>query len=55
MTRADDNIHRRLESSRQTAQYFLNGGVAPITTVLSDGRTVEAATVGHDVVNDKTV
>jgi len=28
--------------------YFLNGGVASITTVLSDGTTVEAATVGDE-------
>jgi len=28
--------------------YFLNGGVASITTVLTDGRTVEAATVGDE-------
>jgi CRP-like cAMP-binding protein len=30
------------------AVYFLNGGVASITTVLSDGTTVEAATVGSE-------
>src|SRR5438874_1745123 len=28
--------------------YFLNGGVASITTALSDGRLVEAATVGDE-------
>jgi CRP-like cAMP-binding protein len=28
--------------------YFLNGGVASITTVLSDGTTVEAATIGDE-------
>jgi hypothetical protein len=28
------------------AVYFLNGGVASIRTVLSDGTTVEAVTVG---------
>jgi len=28
--------------------YFLNGGVASITTVLADGTTVEAATVGDE-------
>ncbi len=28
--------------------YFLNGGVASITTALSDGTTVEAATVGDE-------
>jgi CRP-like cAMP-binding protein len=28
--------------------YFLNGGVASITTLLSDGTTVEAATVGDE-------
>ena len=28
--------------------YFLNGGVASITTVLADGTTVEAATVGNE-------
>jgi CRP-like cAMP-binding protein len=28
--------------------YFLNGGVASITTILSDGTTVEAATVGDE-------
>ena len=31
-----------------TTVYFLNGGVASITTVLSDGTTVEAATVGDE-------
>ena len=30
------------------AVYFLNGGVASITTALSDGTTVEAATVGDE-------
>jgi CRP-like cAMP-binding protein len=30
------------------AVYFLNGGVASITTVLSDGTTIEAATVGSE-------
>src|SRR5204863_4436448 len=30
------------------AVYFLNGGVASITTTLSDGRMVEAATVGDE-------
>jgi CRP-like cAMP-binding protein len=30
------------------AVYFLNGGVASITTVLSDGTMVEAATVGDE-------
>jgi CRP-like cAMP-binding protein len=28
--------------------YFLNGGVASITTILSDGTTVEAATIGDE-------
>lgn len=28
--------------------YFLNSGVASITTILSNGRTVEAATVGDE-------
>src|SRR2546421_12069666 len=28
--------------------YFLNGGVASITTALSDGTTVEAATIGDE-------
>jgi hypothetical protein len=28
--------------------YFLNGGVGSITTVLEDGTTVEAATVGDE-------
>jgi CRP-like cAMP-binding protein len=31
-----------------SAVYFLNGGVASITTILSDGTTVEAATVGDE-------
>ena len=30
------------------AVYFLNGGVASITTILRDGTTVEAATVGDE-------
>src|SRR5882762_5155048 len=30
------------------AVYFLNGGVASITTILLDGTTVEAATVGDE-------
>jgi CRP-like cAMP-binding protein len=30
------------------AVYFLNGGVASITTTLSDGTRMEAATVGHE-------
>jgi len=30
------------------AVYFLNGGVASITTALSDGTSVEAATVGNE-------
>jgi len=31
-----------------TVVYFLNGGVASITTVLADGTAVEAATVGNE-------
>jgi hypothetical protein len=30
------------------AVYFLNGGVASITTALSDGTMVEAATIGDE-------
>jgi hypothetical protein len=30
------------------AVYFLNGGVASISTVLSDGTTVDAAAVGNE-------
>jgi len=30
------------------AVYFLNGGVASITTALSDGTSVEAATIGNE-------
>jgi CRP-like cAMP-binding protein len=39
-------LHKNGEPLR--AVYFLNGGVASITTVLSDGTTVEAATVGDE-------
>src|SRR5581483_2116417 len=39
-------LHRSGEPLR--AVYFLNGGVASITTTLSDGTTVEAATVGDE-------
>ena len=39
-------LHKNAEPLR--AVYFLNGGVASITTVLSDGTTVEAATVGDE-------
>jgi CRP-like cAMP-binding protein len=39
-------LHRPGEPLR--AVYFLNGGVASIRTVLSDGTTVEAATVGDE-------
>jgi CRP-like cAMP-binding protein len=33
---------------RLRAVYFLNGGVASLTTMLSDGRMVEATTVGNE-------
>ncbi len=39
-------FHKSGESLRHV--YFLNGGVASITTTLSDGTTVEAATVGDE-------
>ena len=39
-------LHKNGERFRTV--YFLNGGVASITTVLSDGTTVEAATVGDE-------
>jgi CRP-like cAMP-binding protein len=39
-------LHKNGEPLRSV--YFLNGGVASITTVLSDGTTVEAATVGDE-------
>jgi len=39
-------LHKSGEPLR--AVYFLNGGVASITTVLSDGTPVEAATVGDE-------
>jgi len=39
-------LHRAGEPLRTV--YFLNGGVASITTVLSDGAMVEAATVGDE-------
>jgi CRP-like cAMP-binding protein len=39
-------LHRRDE--RVDAVYFLNEGVASITTVLPDGTRMEAATVGHE-------
>jgi CRP-like cAMP-binding protein len=39
-------LHQNAEPLRVV--YFLNGGVASITTVLSDGTTVEAATVGDE-------
>jgi len=39
-------LHKNGEPLR--AVYFLNGGVASITTVLSDGTAVEAATVGDE-------
>jgi len=39
-------LHKNGEPIRNV--YFLNGGVASITTVLSDGTTVEAATVGDE-------
>lgn len=39
-------LHRSGEPIRTV--YFLNGGMASITTVLADGTTVEAATVGDE-------
>ena len=39
-------IHTRDEDVN--AVYFLNGGVASITTVLPDGTRMEGATVGHE-------
>jgi CRP-like cAMP-binding protein len=39
-------LHKSGEPFRRV--YFLNGGVASITTLLSDGTTVEAATVGDE-------
>lgn len=36
------------QGARVEHVYFLNGGVASITTVLEDGGTVEAATVGDE-------
>jgi CRP-like cAMP-binding protein len=39
-------LHKQGELIRQV--YFPNGGVCSITTVLSDGMTVEAATVGDE-------
>ena len=44
------NVRQVLHKNGEPLQdvYFLNGGVASITTVLSDGRTVEAATVGDE-------
>jgi len=39
-------LHKNGEALRTV--YFLNGGVASITTILSDGTTVEAATVGDE-------
>ena len=39
-------LHKNGEPFR--AVYFLNGGVASITTVLLDGTSVEAATVGDE-------
>jgi CRP-like cAMP-binding protein len=39
-------LHQQGELIRQV--YFPNGGVCSITTVLSDGMTVEAATVGDE-------
>lgn len=39
-------LHKNGEPLR--AVYFLNGGVASITTVLSDGTMVEAATIGDE-------
>jgi CRP-like cAMP-binding protein len=39
-------LHKNGEPLR--AVYFLNGGVASITTALMDGTTVEAATVGNE-------
>jgi hypothetical protein len=39
-------LHRNGEPIRDV--YSLNGGVASITTILSDGTTVEAATVGDE-------
>lgn len=42
--RREQVLHKQGEPLRQV--YFPNGGVVSITTVLSDGTTVEAATVG---------
>ena len=39
-------LHKSGEPVRRV--YFLNGGVASITTALADGTTVEAATVGDE-------
>ena len=39
-------LHKNGEPLRSV--YFLNGGVASITTVLADGTTVEAATIGDE-------
>jgi hypothetical protein len=39
-------LHRAGEPLKTV--YFLNGGVASITSSLSDGTTVEAATVGDE-------
>jgi CRP-like cAMP-binding protein len=44
--RANQILHKRGEPIHQV--YFLNGGVCSITTVLSTGTMVEAATVGDE-------
>jgi CRP-like cAMP-binding protein len=45
-TRAKKVLQKQGEQIRQV--YFPNGGVCSITTVLADGTTVEAATVGDE-------
>jgi CRP-like cAMP-binding protein len=44
--RVKQRLHTRDE--RVDAVYFLNGGVASLTTTLSDGTRMEAVTVGHE-------
>jgi CRP-like cAMP-binding protein len=44
--RSKQVLHKSGDTLR--AVYFLNGGVASITTRLSDGTTIEAATVGDE-------
>jgi hypothetical protein len=45
-TKVKQILHRRNEAVREV--FFLNGGVASITTVMTDGAMVEIATVGDE-------